>query len=267
MLNSHRVFVRSLLVVAMLGLGSSTASAQALPVEGGAPSAPVDSKAVKKQAAKDAADGQKLLKAKSFAEAIPKLEAAYAADPRPATLHALAEAQAGAGNPIAAHRAYEMLLQAHGDALKPKERTAVEATIAELAKATGTLKLSVSEPDAKINIDGHDVAAADAAQPIRLMPGPHAVAVAKMDFDFFTTRVEIEGGKEASVDAKLKPEVKTGHVRVTAPAVADGDVVVDDKIVGRLPWDGDSRARQARHRREGGAAVVRSPDGRRRGPG
>ena len=241
MLKSPRPFVRQFLVVALLGFGATRAVAQELPSGAGAPpaAAPVDPKVAKKQAAKDAAEGQKLLKTKSFAEAIPKLEASYAADPKPATLRALAEAQSGASQPLDAYRSYDKLLQAHGGELKPKDRTAVDAAMAVLAQATGTLRLSISEPDAKINIDGHDVATADAAQPIRLLPGKHAIAIAKIDFDLFTTSVEIEGGKEAAVAAKLKPEVKTGHVRVTAPALTEGDVVVDDKLVGRLPWEGD----------------------------
>ena len=111
--------------------------------------------------------------------------------------------------------------------------------MALLAQQTGTLRLSVSEPDTKINIDGRDVAPAEVAQPLRLKPGRHAIAIAKPDFDLYTTSVEVEGGKEAVVDAKLKAEVKTGHVRVTAPAVTEGSVVVDNKEVGRLPWEGD----------------------------
>src|SRR4051812_22439683 len=100
------LLLRQLVVVALFGLGSRPAAAQELPSGPGAP-APIDPKIVKKQAARDAADGQKLLKAKSFAEAIPKLEASYVADPRPTTLRALAEAQAGAGDPVAAYRSYE----------------------------------------------------------------------------------------------------------------------------------------------------------------
>jgi len=237
---SHGSFVRNLLLITMLGFASTRAAAQALPADAGAAAAgPVDDKAAKKQAAKDAAEGQKLLKKKSFAEAVPKLEAAYAADPKPATLLALAEAQAGAAQTLEAYRSYEKLLQTHGAELKPKDRGTVDAAMAVLARATGTVRLSVSEPDARLNIDGRDVAAAEAAQPIRLLPGKHQLAIAKVDFDLLITSVEVEGGKEAAVDAKLKREVKTGHVRVTAPAVAEGDVVVDEKTVGRLPWDGD----------------------------
>ena len=73
----------------------------------------VELKAAKKQAAKDAAEGQKLLKKKSFAEAVPKLESAYAADPKPATLRALAEAQAGAGH---ADRGLPLVREAAADA-------------------------------------------------------------------------------------------------------------------------------------------------------
>jgi hypothetical protein len=225
------------LFVALPGLGTTRAVAQDMPMDPTAAS--VDSKAAKKQAAKDAAEGQKLLKKRSFAEAVPKLEAAYAADPKGATLRALAEAQAGAGFSIEAYRSYEKLLQAHPDALKPKERDAVDVAMAMLAQQTGTLKLSVSEPDTKINIDGRDVATAEVAQPLRLKPGRHAIAVAKPDFDLYTTSVEVEGGKEAVVVVKLKAEVKTGHVRVTAPAVTEGSVVIDNKEVGRLPWEGD----------------------------
>ena len=111
--------------------------------------------------------------------------------------------------------------------------------MALLAQQTGTVRLSVSEPDTKINIDGRDVSPAEVAQPLRLKPGRHAIAIAKPDFVLYTASVEVEGGKEAVVDVKLKAEVKTGHVRVTAPAVIEGSVVVDNKEVGRLPWEGD----------------------------
>jgi hypothetical protein len=234
-----RVFVRSLMVLTVVGLGSSPAFAQDMPTEPAEAGAAADAKAAKKQAAKDAAEGQKLLKKKSFAEAVPKLEAAYAADPKPATLRALAEAQGGAGRPIEAYRSYETLLQAHADALAPRERDAVDVSMALLAQLTGTLRLSVSETDVRVNVDGRDVSAAEAARSLRLMPGRHAVAIARPDFELYTTAVEVEGGKETALDVKLKAEVKTGHVRVTAPDVSDGSVLVDDKEVGRLPWEGD----------------------------
>jgi hypothetical protein len=232
-----RSLVRNVLFIALLSLGSTPAVAQDMAIDPSGESA--ESKLARKQAAKDAAEGQRLLKKKSFAEAVPKLEGAYAADPKPATLHALAEAQAGAGLPIEAYRSYEKLLQSHAEALKPREREAVDAAMALLAQQTGTLKLSVSEPDTKINIDARDVATAELARPLRLMPGRHAIAIAKPDFQLYTTSVEVEAGKEAAIDVKLKAEVKTGHVRVTAPALTEASVVVDNKEVGRVPWEGD----------------------------
>ena len=129
--------------------------------------------------------------------------------------------------------------------------------MALLAQQTGTVRLSVSEPDTKINIDGRDVSPAEVAQPLRLKPGRHAIAIAKPDFVLYTASVEVEGGKEAVVDVKLKAEVKTGHVRYR-PRRDRGSVVVDNKEVGTPPLGGRPAPRPARDRREGaGGAPTR----------
>ena len=80
------------------------------PAASSAPAAP-STPEQKKAAKKDLAAGQKLLKQRSFEEALTKLEAAYAVDPKTETLLGIAEAQKATDHLVEAYRSYDKALR------------------------------------------------------------------------------------------------------------------------------------------------------------
>jgi hypothetical protein len=192
----------------------------------------------KKQAKKDLADGNKLVAKKQFDEALPKLQAAYAVDPKPATLRSIAQCERQAKQLAKSYRSYEKLLA--DPKVTPANKKAAEEALAELRDLTGALKVTVAQPGAAVSIDQASATAAELAQPVRVEAGKHSVS-AKLDgFEPFSADVVAEPGKEVAVDVRLKPEVKTGHVVVAEQNGLPGvHAFVDGKDMGPAPWEGD----------------------------
>ena len=106
-----------------------------------APPSPVSASAAtpdaQKQAQKDLAAGQKLLKKGQFEEALAKLRASYAADPSGAALMGMGEAERQLDRPGDAYRDYDKALSAPSGDLQPADREAAQRALAELAALTG----------------------------------------------------------------------------------------------------------------------------------
>jgi hypothetical protein len=192
-----------------------------------------------KQAKKDLSDGNKLVKGKNFEEALPKLEAAYGVDAKAGTLKSIAQCQRETKRLAAAHTTYEKLRAVHSKQLSKKDKADIDKALAELKEQTGTVKIAVAQAGAALKLDQKDLPADQLGQPIRLDVGKHKLAAMMTGFEPFESDVEVAGGKEAAVEVRLQPEIKTGHVRVTEPTGKPVHVLVDGKDVGPTPWEGD----------------------------
>ena len=190
-----------------------------------------------KEAKRDASDAAKLMKKKEFAEALPKLQSAYAIDPKPATLSQIGTCQRELSQYAEAYATFEKLL-AHEKATAANKKTA-QKNLDELAELTGLLRVTVSEADAVVTLDGKTVEAAALAGAIRLNPGQHTVAVTKAGFEPFQQEIELAGGAESVVEAKLAAEVKTARVRIVEKNGNEVRVFIDGHDVGPAPWEGD----------------------------
>src|SRR5579862_4994416 len=104
-------------VILMVGLALSALSAEAVgQVDLGAP--PVTAER-QKQAQKDLAAGQRLLKKGRFEAALTKLQAAYAVEPTGAALLGIALAERETDRSAEAHRSYEKVLAGPAGELTP----------------------------------------------------------------------------------------------------------------------------------------------------
>lgn len=122
--------------------------------------------------------------------------------------------------------------------LPPDDKALAERELKTLRGLVGSIELRVSEAGAAITIDGRDRAALALAGPIRLAAGTHTVRVYKDGFEPFESRVQLLGGQAQKVLATLRPLMQSGRLKVTEQNGKVLDVVVDNVVVGKTPWEG-----------------------------
>jgi PEGA domain len=132
---------------------------------------------------------------------------------------------------------YETLLRDFAT-IPPGDRTAAQRAIAELRELVGTIEVTAAEPGAAITISGQDRGEYPQVKPLRVSAGSHVVRLFKEGFEPFETRVEIAGGQTAKVAAKLRVLRDSGRLKVTDRSGMKLDVMVDNVIVGKTPWEG-----------------------------
>lgn len=190
-----------------------------------------------KEAKRDADDAAKLMKKKQYSEALPKLTAAYAIDPKPATLAQIGTCQRELSQYVEAYATYERLLAT--EKLPAKDKAAAQKNLDELSKLTGLLRVTVSEAGAELALDGVALAAEAAAKPIRVLPGRHKLVAKKAGFEPFEGEVEVAAGAEAAIEGKLAAEMNTARVRIAEKSGNEVRVFIDGKDVGPAPWEGE----------------------------
>ena len=186
---------------------------------------PVPTPEQQERARRDLAAGQRLLKKGRFEAALIKLQAAYAVEPTASALLGVAAAERETDRTPEAYRAYERLLAGPAEALSPEERDRAQRALAELGAVTGTVKLTLSEPDAAAFVDERPLDADTLAHPIHLSGGRHVFAATKPGFEPLNFPVYISVGKLLETSLTLKPQagtVPTAKPVVVPPAPSPG---------------------------------------------
>ena len=203
-------------VILIVGLAVSALSAEAVAqVDLGAPTPTAERQ---RQAQKDLAAGQRLLKKGRFEAALSKLQAAYAVEPTGAALLGIALAERETDRPAEAHRSYERLLAGSAVELTAEEREGAQRALAELDAATGIVNLTVSESGAACALDGRAIDADLCAHPIHLSGGRHMFGATKPGFEPVTFAVLVAVGKVLETSLTLKPLAGTVSPAAGAPA-------------------------------------------------
>ncbi|HVZ86916.1 MAG TPA: hypothetical protein VHG72_08095, partial [Polyangia bacterium] len=165
-----------------------------------------DRAAQHQQAQSDLAVGRRLLRNGDFEGALVRFQAAYATEPTAAALLGMAQAQRQTDRLGEAYASYEKLLGAAGNDLLPGERDEARAAVAELAALTGTVKVTLSEPDARCAVDDRPLGPDERARAIRLSPGRHVFTANKPGFLPLTFPVWVTAGKELATTLALKSD-------------------------------------------------------------
>jgi hypothetical protein len=181
-----------------------------------------------RQAERDAAEGRRLLAEGRYDEALFKLQAAYAVEPKVETLFGIAEAQRGGGRTLEAYASYETLSRDRAAELSAAQRQTAESALAELGRKTGTLKLDLADPAAGCTLDGEALAAGTRGAPIRLLIGAHKLVITRPDGTATTYDVIIRRGRET----EIPPPAAARPAAVTAPPPP---VVTAPPVVPPLP--------------------------------
>jgi hypothetical protein len=132
---------------------------------------------------------------------------------------------------------YEALLREFAD-LSAADRTFAEKEIEQLRALVGSLEIAGAEPGASIVVDGRARGTYPPPAPLRVPAGSHVVRVYKEGFAPFERRVDVASRQTVLVEAKLQALTQAGRLSVTESSGAALDVVVDNVVVGKSPWEG-----------------------------
>lgn len=121
--------------------------------------------------------------------------------------------------------------------LGPAEHAAVDKEIKELESLVGTVDVHAPQDGAQISIDGRDRGTTP-AQPIRVTAGSHVVKVYKEGFAAVEKRIEVASKQNVLFEAKFESLAQSGRLSVTESEGKPAEVVVDNVVVGKTPWQG-----------------------------
>lgn len=183
--------------------------------------------------------GLKLYADGAFAEALVEFQASYRLGARPSALKNVAQCHRDLKQYAEAYEAQELMLAAHAAQLKDPEKAAVGRALQELGELTGAVKVAASEGGADVEVDGRPIGATPLPRAKRVKLGAHKIRVTKSGFDPFEREITIASNQSVDVDAKLEPEVSTGHLSVREQQGDEVHVVVDGVDKGPAPWEGD----------------------------
>jgi hypothetical protein len=182
--------------------------------------------------------GLKLYAEKAYAAALAEFQEAYARAPRASIQRNIAQCERDLHDFAAAHDAYGELLDRWGKALTPQEIATTKTALSELSLFTGTIHVTVTEPGATVEVDGHAAGVTPLAKPLRVNLGRVHLVVSKAGFDPIEQDIDVKPGSDAVVAGPLLTETKTGHLSVTVTG-GDAHVFVDGQDVGPAPYEGD----------------------------
>lgn len=122
--------------------------------------------------------------------------------------------------------------------IAPEDRKFVENEKKELVNLIGTLDIRVIEVDATVMVDGTERGKTPLSKPIRVSAGSRFVRVIKEGYVPFEQRVDIAGKTSVVVNARLGALLRGGRLRIVEDAGTAVDVLVDNVVVGKTPWEG-----------------------------
>ena len=121
--------------------------------------------------------------------------------------------------------------------LSPTDRSAVEKEIGELQGLVGAIDIRSHEDGALITVDGRERGKTPSPA-LRVSAGTHVMRVYKEGFAPVEKRVEVAGRQTLVVDAKLETLAQSGRLSVSEDGGKGAEVLVDNVVVGKTPWQG-----------------------------
>jgi hypothetical protein len=229
-MRSWRIGVLALLVAATLA--PTTAIAQ---------SAPQGAEDAVEAEAKKAFDlGSKLYAEGAAREALAAFEQSYRALPRVSSLQNAAQCLRDLKQFARAFAAYDELITKFGPAMKADKLEAAKTARDELARVTGTLRITIAEAGARVAIDDAESGVTPLTSPIRVNVGQHTIVITKPDFKAIRRVVEVHGGDEINVSDPLERDLGGVDSRarvVVTTSDPSASIVLDGTLVGHGSWE------------------------------
>jgi len=121
--------------------------------------------------------------------------------------------------------------------LDRQERAFAEKEMTDLRAAVGAIDPVGSEPGATLVIDGRARGTFPPGTPLRVPAGARVVRIYKEGFAPYERRVDVAGRQVVTLDARLTPLLTGGRLVVAEAGGATLDVLIDDVVVGKTPWE------------------------------
>jgi hypothetical protein len=151
-----------------------------------------------------------------YREALDAYEQAYAVSHEPAILYNRARAEQGLGDYPAALDAIEEFVRIAPDDLKRRVPKLADL-VADIRSHVGLLVVTSSVAGASVIVSGKVVGTTPMTTPVRVASGSVAIAVEARGYTPLHQQLTIEGGKVASLEAKLTSEVPEASRASTPP--------------------------------------------------
>jgi hypothetical protein len=184
-------------------------------------------------------DAEKAFQQRDFARALELYRQVDAIESKVTTRLKMADCMRELGQLPEAYEAFAALLRDAGSSMERRDFERVEQSLASLQAATATLVVQVTEPDARVTIDGADFGSGPLDRSLRRKPGRAVLAVTKTGFQPWTRELMLRAGEEQRVSVDLVREKTTGTLVVRTPSKGPTTLLLDGKEIGPLPWTGE----------------------------
>jgi len=173
--------------------------------------------------------GTKLYRDGNYAGALAEFEAAYALKPGPGSLQNIALSQKALFRYGEAADSLTRLLLRHEAELSSAEIAAARVARDELKTLVGSIRLTVTPPDARVTLDGQSLGVAERASSLRVNVGEHVIVAEAPGYARFSRAIRVAGGQEnVPVTVALEPVLGFVDVRASDPSAA---IAIDGKPV------------------------------------
>jgi len=171
-----------------------------------------------------------------FAGALTKLQAAYDASKDPRLLWNMAACEKALRHYVSVLTLLERYASEGAQLITDEERQATSELVETVQAFVNQLTLEVQPDGVDVLVDGAKLATTPLSAPLRLDMGKRQLRLEKPGFLPHEEEVDLAGGKSATLQVTLAPEVHEGILRI----VSDPSAVlsVDGHVVGTATWSG-----------------------------
>ncbi len=172
-----------------------------------------------------------------FSQALELYKQVDIIDPRPKTRLRIVDCMRELGQLSEAVDILELLVK--DTTLEKEDKERAEQTLATIRSSTTVLALHMNEQEARLLVDGVEVGRGPFDKSLRRRPGHVVVSATKSGFEPWTKELDLAAGSEQKVEVELSLEKALGILVVNVAGKGSGNLILDGKDVGPLPWTGD----------------------------
>jgi len=122
--------------------------------------------------------------------------------------------------------------------LTAEDKALAQRAIGRLQGLVGSLEITGAEAASSVIVDGKPRGETPLKGALRVSAGSHVVRVYKDGYLPFETRVDVAGGQSTRLPVQLAALTQSGRLKVSESRGRAVDVVIDNAVVGKAPWEG-----------------------------